>query len=109
MNLFSSMSIRILGAIFRIWLVALAAALIAVILCLGMIAAVFSVFWALLMGRKPAAFSVFRQFQRASHQFRHEGWTSRSAKSVASASEIVDVEVREVAAVSGDSRPPPAG
>jgi len=109
MNLFSSKLVKTLSLIFRVWLVALAVAVIAIILVIGVIAAVFSVLWSLLTVRKPAAFAVFNQFQQASKQVNPMGRTNCRDPGDASASEVVDVQTRDVSSVTRNYEPPTSG
>jgi uncharacterized membrane protein len=113
MNFFSSLVVGILRAAFRIWLLVIAVAVIASVLVLGLTVAMFSILWSLLTGRRPAVFTVIRPFQQASQQFREKAWASGSAAGNAGsgvpASEVVDVQAREVPQALSDRSPPKDG
>lgn len=64
----------ILRGLVRLWLFAIGAALVILIMTVALGIALLSVVWSLLRGRKPAAFTVFNQFRQASQQFRTGQW-----------------------------------
>jgi len=64
----------VLRGLVRLWLVALGAALVILIMVVAFGIALLSVVWSLLRGRKPAAFTVFSQFRQTSQQFRTGHW-----------------------------------
>ena len=60
----------VLHGLVRLWLIALGAAVVILIMVVALGIALLSVVWSLLRGRKPAAFTVFNQFRKSSQQFR---------------------------------------
>jgi len=84
------------------------AAVFAVSLLLAaLIVVAFSLLKSLVTGRKPAPAAVFGRFQRFSPQGMWPGGAGReSAARPSSASDVVDVEVREVRDIRGDKRLP---
>ncbi len=95
-----------MGTLFRrlikLLLIAFAASMVLAMLLVGICAALLTLLWSLLTGRKPAAFSAFARFRDASRQFQQGAWTApgapgpgRSAPGGNSA-DIVDVQAHEV-------------
>jgi len=106
MHLISVYSRRALRNLIRLWLVALGAALVLSILFIGLIATLISIMWSLLTGRKPAAFTVFKQFRQTAQQFRPEYRADHGLRKDQKASEVVDVQAREVPHFLPDNNPP---
>jgi hypothetical protein len=65
---------------------------------IAMAAVLLAVMWSLLTGRKPAVFSTFSRFRRASHQFRPARGSGRSRPAGAGQdrADVVDVQAYEV-------------
>lgn len=81
-----------LRALSRLLTMALLGTLVLSVLALGVCAALLSVLWSLLRGRKPAMLSVFQGFRQVSRQYRRSTWSAPAA----SPGEVVDVQAHEV-------------
>lgn len=89
----------------RLWLFAIGAALVILIMVVALVIALLSVVWSLLRGRKPAAFTIFNQFRQASQQFRTGHWLGANMSKGMGASDVVDVQAREMPSVVIDNQP----
>ena len=77
--------------VFIIWF----ALLVAGILMIGLIVALLTSLWSLLMGRKPALWTTFTRFRQASRHFQ-SGMRQRPSPTASTQSDdIVDVQVKE--------------
>lgn len=81
-----------LRALSRLLTMALLGALVLSLLALGVCAALLSVLWSLLRGRKPAMLSVFQSFRQVSRQYGRGTWATPAA----TPGEVVDVQAHEV-------------
>ena len=98
---------KLIRWVFVVWL----AMLVLCILLVGVAAALLSVVWSLLMGRKPALVSTFTRFRQASQHFQ-SGMQRRPdpQRRPESQEDVVDVQVKEVRATLPDSTDtPPLG
>ena len=92
---------RVLRGLSRLVTMALLGAVVLSLLLLGVCAALLSVLWSLLRGKKPAMFAVFQTFRQASHQFRPgSGPWSAPAQDPG---DVVDVQAHEVRKSLNDS------
>lgn len=89
----------------RLWLVALGAAVVILIMVVALGIALLSVAWSLLRGRKPAAFTVFSQFRQTSQQFKTGRWRGASKSNGLRTSDVVDVQAREMPSVVIENHP----
>jgi uncharacterized membrane protein YgcG len=89
----------------RLWLLALGAAIVISIIVVALGIALLSVVWSLVRGRKPMAFTVFNQFRQSSQQFKTGQWNRARAASDAGASDVVDVQAREMPTAVIDNQP----
>ncbi len=87
---------RAIRTLVRLWLLALGAAMVLVIISLALSAALLSVVWSLIRGRRPMAFTVFHQFRQASQPFRTGRWRAAREGSATAAPDVVDVQAREM-------------
>ena len=86
----------------RLWLLVLAASMMLVLLFVGLGAALLTLVWSLLTGRKPAAYTTFTRFRDASRQFRGGAWPGAAAPMRSNPEDIVDVQAHEVRGALGD-------
>ena len=89
---------HVLRRVFKLFLVVWVSLFALALLSLALTAALLTVLWSLLTGRRPALFTTFTRFRQASQQFRSGAW-SRPAGSpgdAAAAVDVVDVQAREV-------------
>lgn len=86
----------LLRSVFKLALFAFFAALVASILLIGLCAALLTLLWALLRGRKPAAWQTFMRFQRSSRQFRSGRWPGAQTAEARQDADVVDVQAHEV-------------
>ena len=63
---------------------------------LGLMAALVSVVWSLLRGKKPAMVTVFQNVRQASKGFGQGEWTKRRTGNGAQEADVVDVQVHEI-------------
>jgi hypothetical protein len=105
MNLLIATVGRALRGLLRLWLFALAAALVGAILLVALSVALLSSVWLLLTGRKPAAFTVFQQWRQAARPFKPGGWPGESSNET-QAADVVDVQAREIPPALLDRKPP---
>jgi hypothetical protein len=98
METFSALVTGVLRGVLRLALLVFTVSLIISLIFLALVATVFTVLWALLTGRKPAAYTTFTRFRQSAQQFRQGGWAARGGPGSASASQgdVVDVQVVEV-------------
>jgi hypothetical protein len=97
----------VLRSALKLALLAFAASVIAGILLVGISAALLTLIWSLLTGRKPAAWQTFMRFRQTSQQFRAGAWPGASARSsgfTAPAADVVDVQAHEVRGTLEDQR-----
>ena len=83
---------KILRFLVFIWLGLLALAFV----FLGLVAALVSVVWSLLRGRKPAIVTVFQNVRQSSKGFGQGTWTARGPGAGSQAPDVVDVQAHEV-------------
>lgn len=83
---------RVFKLVLVLWLSLFALAL----LSLALMAALLTVLWSLLTGRKPALFTTFTRFRQASQQFSAGGWNRSSGFARPAAEDVVDVQANEV-------------
>ena len=104
MNALSHLAARALRGVVRLVTLILLASVVLGLLLLGIVAALFSVLWSLLRGRRPAMFTVLRSFQQASRQFRRAPWASQATKQdrASDSGDVVDVQAHEVRAALGE-------
>ena len=97
----------ILRGVMKLVLIAFAITVIAGILLIGLSAALLTLVWSLLTGRKPAAWQTFMRFRQTSQHFRAGVWpdaSTTSSRSSQNADDIVDVQAHEVRNTSDDPR-----
>jgi hypothetical protein len=94
MNPVSVFLAKLVRTLFGLLTMALLGACVLSLLALGVCAALLSVLWSLLRGKKPAMVSVFQSFHQASRRF---GPRSTSAPA-AQQGDVVDVQAHEVRA-----------
>ena len=84
-------------AVLRLWLLLLGTCVLVVILGAAALVAVLSLIWSLMRGRRPVAFTVFRQFQQAS---RHTAsrWYGPRSHGASGDADVVDVQAKEMVA-----------
>ncbi|RFO95570.1 hypothetical protein DIC66_17350 [Rhodoferax lacus] len=92
MNFLLDFVAQTLRSVLRLLMVAMLGALVLGILAFGLCAALLSVLWSLLRGKKPAMFTVFQTFRQASQPFR-QGFQKAAP---ASQGDVVDVQAHEV-------------
>lgn len=95
----------VLRRVFKLILVVWVSLFALALLSLALAAALLTVLWSLLTGRRPALFTTFTRFRQASQQFR-SGARSRAGEGFqtnAAAADVVDVLAHEV---HGDQLPP---
>jgi hypothetical protein len=85
-------ALMILALVVLIWLGLLALAFV----FLGLMAALVSVIWSLLRGRKPAMVTVFQNVRQASKGFGQGEWTNRRTGNGAQEADVVDVQAHEI-------------
>jgi xanthosine utilization system XapX-like protein len=96
-------------------LVVIASALVVVtgVLLVGLCAALLTVVWSLLTGRRPAAYTTFMRFRHATRPFQNGGWPGRARPAPGSQADnqhsdihadIVDVQAHEVRGTISDQR-----
>jgi hypothetical protein len=86
---------RLLRSILRLSLVLLGLLFVAALLCIGLSAALLTVLWSLLTGRKPQAWTTFTRFRQAAQPFQQ--WARPGAPGQpARGDDIVDVQAHEV-------------
>jgi hypothetical protein len=95
---------NIFRSLIKLLLVAFAATMVLCMLLVGMVAALLALFWSLLTGRKPAAYSTFMHFRDASRQFQERTRSSHGNASSGNSADIVDVQAHEVRNVIRDER-----
>lgn len=83
-------------SLIKLVLIASAAVLVLGVLLVGLCAALVTLVWSLLTGRKPAAYTTFMRFREASRQFQGRAWTGGATASPARPEDIVDVQAHEV-------------
>ena len=94
-------------SLIKLVLIASAAVVVAGVLLIGLSAALITLVWSLLTGRKPAAFTTFMRFRNASRHFQNRGWPERTApagSTSAAHADIVDVQAHEVRSALRDER-----
>lgn len=111
MNFLLNLVARLLSGVLRLALLVFVSIVVLGFLCIGLAAALIAVVWALLTGRRPAAWTTFMRFREASQQFSGRAWRSRGRAPGAAAdggatedhrgtprgnADIVDVEFKEV-------------
>ena len=88
--------VNIFRGLIKLVLIASAAIVVTGVLLVGLSAALLTLVWCLLTGRKPAAYTTFMRFRQASRQFQNAGWPGRAAPTTQSNADIVDVQAHEV-------------
>jgi hypothetical protein len=96
METFSALVTGVLRGVLRLALLVFTVSLIISLIFLALVATVFTVLWALLTGRKPAAYTTFTRFRQSAQQFRQGGWAARGGPGAAPQGDVVDVQVTEV-------------
>jgi hypothetical protein len=81
-----------------------AAIVVTGVLLIGLSAALLTLVWSLLTGRRPAAWTTFMRFRKASRSFQNGNWPGRAAPAASSNADIVDVQAHEVRGVLDDRR-----
>jgi hypothetical protein len=107
MQSISDLLASVLRGVLKLALLAFAVTVIAGILLIGLSAALLTLVWSLLTGRKPAAWQTFMRFRQTSQQFRAGVWPGTSTPSSRSSqndADIVDVQAHEVRNISDDPR-----
>ena len=104
-SIFDLLTSLLRGAL-KLTLLAFAATVIAGILLIGISAALLTLVWSLLTGRKPAAWQTFMRFRQTSQQFRSGVWsgTAGSGRSTPHGADVVDVQAHEVRSTLEDQR-----
>ncbi len=94
LNFFAHVLRRVFKLVLLVWVSLFALAL----LTLALTAALLTVLWSLLTGRKPALFTTFTRFRQASQQFRSGAWSRAGDRfqTHAAAADVVDVLAHEV-------------
>ena len=117
MNALSEFATRTLRGLSRLFTLAVLGSFVLGLLLLGIVAALLSVLWSLVRGKRPALFTVFQFFQRASRPFGQRPGAMppstpdsaaagmRWPRSAANADDVVDVQAHEVRPSLGQ-RPP---
>ena len=83
-------------SLIKLVLMASAAILVTGLLLIGLSAALITLVWCLLTGRRPAAYTTFMRFRQASRQFQNAGWPGRAAPTTQSNADIEDEQAHEV-------------
>ncbi len=96
--------VSIFRSLFKLMLLAFAASMVLALLLVGLSAALLTLLWSLLTGRKPAAFATFTRFRDASRQFRGKAWQGGASSARGQSEDIVDVQAHEVRGVLEDKR-----
>jgi hypothetical protein len=91
-------------SLIKLLLIAFAAAMVLAFLLVGISAALLTLVWSLLTGRKPAACNTFMRFREASRPFRQRARSPYGGASSAPSGDIVDVQAHEVRSVLNDNR-----
>ena len=107
MQSISDLLASFLRGVLKLVLLAFAVTVIAGILLIGLSAALLTLIWSLLTGRKPAALQTFMRFRQTSQQFRAGVWPGApapSSRSSQNSTDIVDVQAHEVRITSDDPR-----
>lgn len=86
----------VLRRVFKLVLVVWVSLFALALLSLAVTAALLTVLWSLLRGRKPALFTTFTRFRQASQQFSAGGWSRQGGFAQPSAEDVVDVQANEV-------------
>jgi uncharacterized membrane protein YgcG len=88
----------VLRGVLRLALLVFTVSLIISLIFVAIVATVFTVLWALLTGRKPAAYTTFTRFRQSAQQFRPGSWASGGGSGFSNApkGDVVDVQVTEV-------------
>lgn len=85
-----------LRTLIKLSLFALVGVLLSCLLLIGLSAALLTLVWSLLTGRRPAAFQTFVRFRQASRHFQSRTWPGREAPPNKQNADIVDVQAHEV-------------
>lgn len=94
----------IFRSLFKLLLMAFAVSMVLALLLVGLSAALLTLLWSLLTGRKPAAFATFTRFRDASRQFQGGAWKGSPSPARGHSEDIVDVQAHEVRGVLEDKR-----
>ncbi len=106
MNLISNLLSGVLRIVIKLALLVLTALFVLTVLSIGIAVALLTVIWALLSGRKPALFTNFMRFRQAAQPFGPKNWRGPARASAPQATEVVDVQAREIPAAADADRPP---
>jgi uncharacterized membrane protein YgcG len=87
---------HVLRRVFKLVLVVWVSLFALALLSLAVTAALLTVLWSLLRGRKPALFTTLTRFRQASQQFRTGGWNRAGGFARPAAEDVVDVQANEV-------------
>ncbi|MDR7308591.1 hypothetical protein [Rhodoferax saidenbachensis] len=87
---------QVLRRVFKLVLVVWVSLFALALLSLAVTAALLTVLWSLLRGRKPALFTTFTRFRQASQQFSAGGWNRQGGFARPTAEDVVDVQANEV-------------
>ena len=94
----------VLRGVLKLALFLFAGAMITSVLLAGVAVALLALILALVTGRKPNSWQTFMQFRQTSQRFKSGVWTHSKASSSQSASDVVDVQAREVVRALDDQR-----
>ncbi|NVO04848.1 MAG: hypothetical protein HXX19_02275 [Rhodoferax sp.] len=95
----------LLRSLLKLVLLASATIVVLGLLLIGLSAALLTLVWSLLTGRKPAAFTTFMRFREASRQFQSRAWSAGGTPAARQPDDdIVDVQAHEVRGAIGRER-----
>lgn len=91
----------------RLWLFLLFGTIFLVLLAVGMVVMLVVMLWALITGRRPSAAVLFNKVVRTSQTFSGATGPLHRGRSQTPASDVVDVQAREVRSALEDDRQTP--
>jgi hypothetical protein len=101
MNLIPSLVSGVLRTVIKLAFLVFTALFVLTVLVIGLTAALLTVLWSLVTGRKPALFTNFTRFRQAAQPFAPGAWARPAEHASSADSDVVDVQAREVPAALG--------
>lgn len=96
MNSISSLVSSILRTVIKLAFLVFTALCVLTVLAIGLTAALVTVLWSLVTGRKPALVTNFTRFRQTAQSFAPGKWARSTTHSHSADTDVVDVQAREV-------------
>jgi hypothetical protein len=103
MNMISSLISGILRTLIKLAFLIFTGLFVLTVLVIGIAAALMTVLWSLVTGRKPALVTHFTRFRQAAQPFSPGSWPRPTEQNKHADADVVDVQAREVPVALGTS------